>query len=99
MLSFRSAKCKALWQSFTYLANRQVYMSEESIQPILRDALESDMSSITEIYADEVLNGVSSWEEQAPASEEVISRRLFIGFFAFQSILTPLVGRLLIAWK
>ncbi len=49
-------------------------MHEKSEQPILRDALESDMSSIGEIYADEVINGVSSWEEQVPGSKEMLRR-------------------------
>lgn len=44
------------------------------IKPILRDALQADMPSIFEIYADEVINGVSSWEELPPSIEE-LSRR------------------------
>lgn len=44
-------------------------------QPILRDAIEADMPVICEIYADQVLNGVSSWEEQPPGIEEMLGRR------------------------
>ena len=49
-------------------------MSDNSEQPILRDALESDMQAIYDIYADEVLHGVSSWEEQPPSVAELAGR-------------------------
>jgi len=49
-------------------------MSDNSAQPILRDALETDMQAIYDIYADEVLHGVSSWEEQPPSVVELTSR-------------------------
>ncbi|MDH5355699.1 MAG: GNAT family N-acetyltransferase [Gammaproteobacteria bacterium] len=44
-------------------------------QPVLRNAIETDMPAICEIYADEVLNGVSSWEEQPPGIEQMRRRR------------------------
>lgn len=43
-------------------------------RPVLRDAAEADIPEICEIYADEVLNGVSSWEEQPPSVDELSSR-------------------------
>ncbi len=43
-------------------------------QPVLRDAIEEDMPAIREIYAEQVLNGVSSWEEIPPDSEEMKTR-------------------------
>lgn len=42
---------------------------------IIRDVSDDDMGAIQEIYADEVINGVSSWEEKPPSLEEMIARR------------------------
>jgi len=42
---------------------------------VLRDVAEADMAAITEIYADAVLNGVSSWEYDPPALDEMIRRK------------------------
>lgn len=42
---------------------------------ILRDVADCDMKAICEIYAEEVLNGVSSWEEEPPSLDEMIQRR------------------------
>lgn len=44
-------------------------------QPILRDVIKADLPAICEIYADEVINGVSSWEERPPDVEEMQCRR------------------------
>ncbi len=41
---------------------------------ILRDVADGDMRAIQDIYADQVLNGVSSWEEQPPSLDEMIRR-------------------------
>jgi L-amino acid N-acyltransferase YncA len=41
----------------------------------VRDVADGDMQSIQEIYADQVLHGVSSWEEQPPTLNEMIERR------------------------
>ncbi|WP_020592781.1 GNAT family N-acetyltransferase [Kiloniella laminariae] len=41
----------------------------------LRDVRDSDMPTIQRIYADQVLTGVSSWEEVPPDFEEMCSRR------------------------
>jgi L-amino acid N-acyltransferase YncA len=41
----------------------------------IRNVEDRDMSAITEIYAVEVRNGVSSWEEEPPSLEEMIKRR------------------------
>jgi phosphinothricin acetyltransferase len=41
----------------------------------LRDVSDDDMAAITAIYADEVLHGVSSWEEVPPTNEEMTRRR------------------------
>ncbi len=49
-------------------------MQADNAKPILRDAVESDMQAIYDIYADEVLHGVSSWEEQPPSVAELTSR-------------------------
>ncbi len=43
-------------------------------QLTLRDAIEGDMPVICKIYADQVLNGVSSWEEMPPGNEEIKTR-------------------------
>lgn len=43
--------------------------------PIIRDVADADMPAICAIYAHEVLNGVSSWEEQPPSLCEMIRRR------------------------
>ena len=43
-------------------------------QPVLRNATGTDIPAIREIYADQVLNGVSSWEEIPPDNEEMKSR-------------------------
>ncbi len=42
---------------------------------LLRDVCDFDMKAICDIYADEVLNGVSSWEEEPPSLAEMIRRR------------------------
>ena len=42
---------------------------------VIRDVSDLDMAAITEIYAHEVLNGVSSWEEHPPSPSEMIVRR------------------------
>ena len=42
---------------------------------ILLDVRDSDMPIICDIYADEVISGVSSWEDQPPSLEEMIQRR------------------------
>jgi len=42
---------------------------------IIRDVTEDDMASIQQIYADEVLHGVSSWEEDPPSVAEMALRR------------------------
>jgi len=41
----------------------------------IRDVAEADMPAITDIYADAVLNGVSSWEYDPPELAEMIRRR------------------------
>ncbi|MCP4432075.1 MAG: hypothetical protein GY806_13940 [Gammaproteobacteria bacterium] len=40
----------------------------------LRDAQAADMTAVQSIYTDEVLHGVSSWEEIAPDMEEMCNR-------------------------
>jgi len=42
---------------------------------IIRDVSDADMPAIHEIYAHQVLHGVSSWEEEPPSLEEIILRR------------------------
>ena len=42
---------------------------------IIRDVSDEDMPAIQQIYAYQVLHGVSSWEEEPPSLEEIISRR------------------------
>ncbi len=49
-------------------------MPQTSKQALLRDAIASDMQAICDIYADEVLHGVSSWEEQPPDVAELTCR-------------------------
>ena len=49
-------------------------MSETVNQAHLRDANANDMSAIYDIYADEVLNGVSSWEAVPPDVAELTRR-------------------------
>ena len=44
--------------------------SEQNI--VIRDVVDNDLRRIHEIYADEVLHGVSSWEEVPPSVEELI---------------------------
>jgi len=42
---------------------------------IIRNARDEDMPTIQQIYALQVLHGVSSWEEEPPSLEEMILRR------------------------
>lgn len=42
---------------------------------IIRDVCDHDMGAIQEIYAEEVKNGVSSWEQKPPSLAEMITRR------------------------
>ncbi|WP_249677219.1 GNAT family N-acetyltransferase [Pseudomonas abieticivorans] len=46
-----------------------------SLEPQLRDALESDMATVQAIYADHVLHGISSFELTPPTLEEMLQRR------------------------
>ncbi len=50
-------------------------MAESKKSILIRDVTDSDMARIHEIYLDEVLHGVSSWEEIPPSVEELIRRR------------------------
>lgn len=43
-------------------------------EPQIRDAREADLPAIQEIYADQVLHGVSSWEEEPPDLDEMRRR-------------------------
>ncbi len=47
----------------------------EFTQVTIRTVNDDDMEAITAIYADEVLNGVSSWEELPPSQQEMTDRR------------------------
>ena len=49
-------------------------MSDDQKQVKLRDARIADMAEIQAIYAEEVLHGVSSWEEIPPEVEEMCNR-------------------------
>lgn len=49
-------------------------MDDHQDQVKLRDARISDMAEIQSIYAEEVLHGVSSWEEIPPEVEEMCNR-------------------------
>ncbi len=42
---------------------------------VIRDVEDGDMAAIREIYALQVLHGVSSWEEEPPSLADMISRR------------------------
>ncbi|WP_421783821.1 GNAT family N-acetyltransferase [Kiloniella litopenaei] len=44
-------------------------------QIIIRNVEDADIASIQEIYADEVLHGVSSWEEIPPDQAEMLDRK------------------------
>jgi len=44
-------------------------------QITIRDVEDSDIAFIQEIYADEVLHGVSSWEENPPDQTEMLNRK------------------------
>ncbi|WP_299380808.1 GNAT family N-acetyltransferase [uncultured Kiloniella sp.] len=44
-------------------------------QIIIRNVDDSDIACIQEIYADEVLHGVSSWEETPPDHAEMLARK------------------------
>ncbi len=50
-------------------------MNKQHTDIIIRDARDEDMLTIQEIYAFQVLHGVSSWEEEPPSLEEIILRR------------------------
>ncbi|MEH6631014.1 MAG: N-acetyltransferase family protein [Halopseudomonas aestusnigri] len=56
---------------------------------LIRDVTDKDMARIQEIYADEVLHGVSSWEEVPPNVEELIHRRdvILAGGFPYRAAL------------
>jgi len=43
---------------------------------VIRDARESDMPAIREIYAEAVLRGLASFEETPPTLDEMLSRRV-----------------------
>ena len=53
-------------------------MNAGSNPPLVRDALEKDFTAIQAIYADEVLHGVSSWEQQPPDIDEMKDRHASI---------------------
>ncbi len=61
----------------------------------IRPVQESDMSTITAIYADEVLTGVSSWEETPPSLEEMTTRKNNIVNADFPFIVAQKDGNLL----
>ncbi len=42
---------------------------------VIRDASEADMARVQRIYAQHVLHGVASFEEEAPSLEEMLARR------------------------
>lgn len=42
---------------------------------VVRDVTDNDMKAICDIYTEEVLKGVSSWEEEPPSLDEMIRRR------------------------
>ncbi len=42
---------------------------------IIRDVTQTDMPTIHEIYSEQVLNGVSSWEEEPPTLDEMTQRK------------------------
>ena len=50
-------------------------MNKEHTGIIIRNARDEDMPTIQQIYALQVLYGVSSWEEEPPSLEEMILRR------------------------
>ena len=50
-------------------------MNKQYTDIIIRNARDEDMPSIQQIYAIQVLHGVSSWEEDPPSLEEMIFRR------------------------
>ena len=50
-------------------------MNKQHTDFIIRDARDEDMLTIREIYAFQVLHGVSSWEEEPPSLEEIFLRR------------------------
>lgn len=50
-------------------------MAESKENISIRDVSDADMARVQEIYADEVLHGVSSWEETPPDQEELTRRR------------------------
>lgn len=41
----------------------------------IRDVTDDDMQAVQRIYAEEVLTGVSSWEEEPPSLNEMLQRR------------------------
>ena len=50
-------------------------MNKESTDIIIRNVRDEDMPTIQQIYALQVLHGVSSWEEEPPSLAEMICRR------------------------
>ncbi len=40
----------------------------------IRDVIPSDISAIHKIYEEQVLHGISSWEEEPPSAEELLRR-------------------------
>lgn len=46
--------------------------------PIVREAVEADMSAIQKIYAHHVLTGLATFEEVPPTTEEMLARRAAI---------------------
>ncbi|MEP3245284.1 MAG: N-acetyltransferase family protein [Sneathiella sp.] len=40
----------------------------------IRDVIPSDISAIHKIYEEQVLNGISSWEEEPPSAKELLRR-------------------------
>lgn len=67
----------------TEINEKPTAMTRSREDILIRDVTDKDMVRIQEIYADEVLHGVSSWEEVPPNAEELIRRRdavLDVGF-------------------
>jgi L-amino acid N-acyltransferase YncA len=49
--------------------------AETSGEIVIRDVEDGDMAAVREIYAYQVLHGVSSWEEEPPSLAEMMVRR------------------------
>ena len=62
-------------------------------QVVVRDAIEQDMPAIQEIYAQEVLHGLATFEEVPPSTDDMLARRASVLDLGLPYLAAELDGR------